>query len=101
MWTAPEIRFSPAKIKDHPYDFSFSGIKTAVLYYLRAHPELNPEIETPAAKPWNAATVAPRNCFRYAARRPSNFCPASNAQSSRNWSAAPSTRRKRRARTPS
>ena len=40
----PEIRFSPAKIKDHPYDFSFSGIKTAVLYYLRAHPELNPEM---------------------------------------------------------
>jgi N6-L-threonylcarbamoyladenine synthase len=40
----PEIRFRPAKIKDHPYDFSFSGIKTAVLYYLRAHPELNPEI---------------------------------------------------------
>jgi N6-L-threonylcarbamoyladenine synthase len=39
------IRFSLAKIKDHPYDFSFSGIKTAVLYYLRAHPELGPEIE--------------------------------------------------------
>ena len=43
--TRPEIRFSPTKIKDHPYDFSFSGIKTAVLYYLRAHPERNPEIE--------------------------------------------------------
>ena len=43
--TRPEIRFSPTKIKDHPYDFSFSGIKTAVLYYLRAHPELNPEME--------------------------------------------------------
>jgi N6-L-threonylcarbamoyladenine synthase len=41
----PEIRFKPAKIKDHPYDFSFSGIKTAVLYYLRAHPELNPEMD--------------------------------------------------------
>lgn len=40
----PAIRFSPVKIKDHPYDFSFSGIKTAVLYYLRAHPELDPEI---------------------------------------------------------
>ncbi len=38
------IRFSPAKIKGHPYDFSFSGIKTAVLYYLRARPELEPEI---------------------------------------------------------
>jgi N6-L-threonylcarbamoyladenine synthase len=43
--TRPEIRFSLAKIKDHPYDFSFSGIKTAVLYYLRAHPELNPEMD--------------------------------------------------------
>jgi N6-L-threonylcarbamoyladenine synthase len=41
----PEIRFSPAKIKDHPYDFSFSGIKTAVLYHLRAHPDLNPEMD--------------------------------------------------------
>jgi N6-L-threonylcarbamoyladenine synthase len=39
------IRFSRAKIKGSPYDFSFSGIKTAVLYYLRAHPELAPEIE--------------------------------------------------------
>lgn len=26
-------------------DFSFSGVKTAVLYYLREHPELGPEIE--------------------------------------------------------
>jgi N6-L-threonylcarbamoyladenine synthase len=25
------IRFGPAKIKGHPYDFSFSGLKTAVL----------------------------------------------------------------------
>ena len=39
------IRFGPAKIKGHPYDFSFSGLKTAVLYFLRAHPELMPEIE--------------------------------------------------------
>jgi N6-L-threonylcarbamoyladenine synthase len=41
-----DIRFSLAKIKGSPYDFSFSGIKTAVLYYLRAHAELGPEIET-------------------------------------------------------
>ena len=27
------------------YDFSFSGIKTAVLYYLRRSPELQPEID--------------------------------------------------------
>lgn len=37
--------FSPTKIKGNPYDFSFSGIKTAVLYYVRAHPEFHPEIE--------------------------------------------------------
>ena len=35
----------PVKIKGNPYDFSFSGIKTAVLYYVRAHPEIHPEIE--------------------------------------------------------
>ncbi len=39
------IRFSSAKMKGKPYDFSFSGIKTAVLYHIRAHPELEPEIE--------------------------------------------------------
>ena len=39
------IRFGPVKLKGNPCDFSFSGIKTAVLYYLRAHSELNPEIE--------------------------------------------------------
>jgi len=38
------VRFGVAKMKGNPYDFSFSGIKTAVLYYLRAHPELQPEI---------------------------------------------------------
>ena len=37
--------FGPTKLKGNPYDFSFSGIKTAVLYYVRAHPELHPEIE--------------------------------------------------------
>jgi tRNA N6-adenosine threonylcarbamoyltransferase len=41
---AEHIDFSATKIKGNPYDFSFSGIKTAVLYYLRAHPELQPEI---------------------------------------------------------
>src|ERR1700724_1933141 len=39
------LNFSPVKIKGSPYDFSFSGIKTAVLYYLRAHPEFNAEID--------------------------------------------------------
>lgn len=38
------IRFGEVKIKGRPYDFSFSGIKTAVLYYLRKHPEFEPEI---------------------------------------------------------
>ncbi len=37
--------FGPVKIKGNPFDFSFSGVKTAVLYYVRAHPELAPEIE--------------------------------------------------------
>ena len=37
--------FGPVKIKGNPYDFSFSGVKTAVLYYVRAHPELANEIE--------------------------------------------------------
>ena len=39
------VEFPATKIKGNPYDFSFSGIKTAVLYYLRAHPELLPEID--------------------------------------------------------
>jgi N6-L-threonylcarbamoyladenine synthase len=38
--------FGPVKIKGNPYDFSFSGVKTAVLYYVRAHPEFAEEIET-------------------------------------------------------
>src|SRR6267143_512911 len=39
------LHFGPVKIKGNPYDFSFSGIKTAVLYYLRAHSEFNAEID--------------------------------------------------------
>ena len=39
------LNFGPVKIKGNPYDFSFSGIKTAVLYYVRAHPEFADEIE--------------------------------------------------------
>ncbi|MGH9702203.1 MAG: tRNA (adenosine(37)-N6)-threonylcarbamoyltransferase complex transferase subunit TsaD, partial [Candidatus Acidiferrales bacterium] len=38
------IKFGEPKMKGNPYDFSFSGIKTAVLYYLRKHPELSEEI---------------------------------------------------------
>ncbi|MGH9682411.1 MAG: tRNA (adenosine(37)-N6)-threonylcarbamoyltransferase complex transferase subunit TsaD [Candidatus Acidiferrales bacterium] len=40
------IRFAEPKMKGNLYDFSFSGIKTAVLYHLRRSPELQPEIET-------------------------------------------------------
>lgn len=40
------LRFGPVKIKGNPYDFSFSGVKTAVLYYVKSHPEFAEEIET-------------------------------------------------------
>jgi N6-L-threonylcarbamoyladenine synthase len=39
------VRFGATKMKGNPYDFSFSGMKTAVLYYVRAHTELQEEIE--------------------------------------------------------
>ncbi len=38
------VRYGEPKMKGSPYDFSFSGIKTAVLYHLRKHPELQQEI---------------------------------------------------------
>ncbi len=38
------IQFGVPKMKGNIYDFSFSGIKTAVLYHLRSHPEFQPEI---------------------------------------------------------
>jgi N6-L-threonylcarbamoyladenine synthase len=39
------IRFAEPKTKGNALDFSFSGIKTAVLYYLRRNPQFEPEIE--------------------------------------------------------
>jgi N6-L-threonylcarbamoyladenine synthase len=42
---AHAVRFSEPKMTGNPYDFSFSGIKTAVLYHLRRNPQLEPEIE--------------------------------------------------------
>jgi N6-L-threonylcarbamoyladenine synthase len=39
------IRLPEAKMKGNPLDFSFSGIKTAVLYYLRRNPDLVAEAE--------------------------------------------------------
>jgi N6-L-threonylcarbamoyladenine synthase len=41
---AKAVAFSEPRMKGNPYDFSFSGIKTAVLYYLRRNPQLQPEI---------------------------------------------------------
>lgn len=32
-------------MRGNAFDFSFSGIKTAVLYHLRRHPEMQPEID--------------------------------------------------------
>jgi N6-L-threonylcarbamoyladenine synthase len=40
------VRFAETKIRGNAYDFSFSGIKTAVFYHLRKHPEFNEEIAT-------------------------------------------------------
>jgi len=42
--TLPTFRFGPIKIRGNPLDFSFSGLKTAVLYHLREHPEYSEEI---------------------------------------------------------
>lgn len=39
------IRFGEPKMSGNVYDFSFSGIKTAVLYHLRRNPQLQPEID--------------------------------------------------------
>jgi N6-L-threonylcarbamoyladenine synthase len=41
---APPIKFNSSKMKGNALDFSFSGLKTAVLYHLREHPEYNEEI---------------------------------------------------------
>ena len=46
---ASAIRFATTKIRGNAYDFSFSGIKTAVFYLLRKHPELQGEIDARGA----------------------------------------------------
>jgi N6-L-threonylcarbamoyladenine synthase len=38
------VKFGPTKMKRNPSDFSFSGLKTAVLYHVREHPEYATEI---------------------------------------------------------
>ncbi len=42
--TPPPVRFGPTRMKGNALDFSFSGLKTAVLYHLREHPEYSEEI---------------------------------------------------------
>jgi N6-L-threonylcarbamoyladenine synthase len=37
-------KFGPTKTRGNPLDFSFSGLKTAVLYHVREHPEYSSEI---------------------------------------------------------
>ena len=43
---APPTKFGPTKTRGNPLDFSFSGLKTAVLYHVREHPEYTGEIRT-------------------------------------------------------
>jgi N6-L-threonylcarbamoyladenine synthase len=38
------VKFGPTKMKGNALDFSFSGLKTAVLYHVREHPEYSAEI---------------------------------------------------------
>jgi len=38
------VKFGPTKTRGNALDFSFSGLKTAVLYHLREHPEYDQEI---------------------------------------------------------
>ena len=38
------VKFSATKMKGNALDFSFSGLKTAVLYHIREHHEYEPEI---------------------------------------------------------
>ncbi len=41
---AAPVKFGPTKMKGNALDFSFSGLKTAVLYHVREHPEYAVEI---------------------------------------------------------
>jgi N6-L-threonylcarbamoyladenine synthase len=44
--TPAPVKFGPTKTRSNPLDFSFSGLKTAVLYHVREHPEYAREIRT-------------------------------------------------------
>jgi len=39
------VKFGPTKTRGNALDFSFSGIKTAVLYHVKEHPEYQEEIQ--------------------------------------------------------
>ncbi|HXL23256.1 MAG TPA: tRNA (adenosine(37)-N6)-threonylcarbamoyltransferase complex transferase subunit TsaD [Candidatus Dormibacteraeota bacterium] len=41
---AAPVKFGPTKTRGNPLDFSFSGLKTAVLYHVRETPEYSAEI---------------------------------------------------------
>src|SRR3984893_2218930 len=41
---APPVKFGPTRMRGNALDFSFSGLKTAVLYHLREHPEYSEDI---------------------------------------------------------
>ena len=43
---AAPVTFGPTKTRGNPLDFSFSGLKTAVLYHLKEHPEYAAETRT-------------------------------------------------------
>jgi N6-L-threonylcarbamoyladenine synthase len=43
---AAPVKFGPTKTRSNRLDFSFSGLKTAVLYHVREHPEYASEIRT-------------------------------------------------------
>ncbi len=38
------VKFGPTKMRGNTFDFSFSGLKTAVLYHVRENPEYLPEV---------------------------------------------------------
>ena len=43
---AAPVKFGPTKMKGNSFDFSFSGLKTAVLYHVRENAEYSAEIRT-------------------------------------------------------
>lgn len=47
----------PRAIRDRPYDFSFSGLKTAVANHVRAHPVQTPQASADIASSFQAAVV--------------------------------------------